>query len=704
MARIAELSSFANPTLDGVERRRFQLWLLAISVLLAIALGLALLAAFHGAALPSWLDLRVLQIGFLLLVVLFCWYVIEQELQLRRLSRLLIDERILTASLTQRLKEINALFEAGRAVNLDLELRDVLGRIAHGALELLAGRDASVMLRHGERELRTVAMAGNSAARGARVLFGVGVAGQVAATLEPVLVTGTVQRPELPPEIAPLVPPPPNSALCVPLIHRNELLGVLNLNARDGRDYTQHDLRALSVFGEQAASAIAHAKLLEDQQLAATRSHFKSLHDHLTGLPNRALFFDRLDDALRRRSAGGGGVAAMLLDLDDFKRVNDSLGHDAGDQVLTAFADRMRKRLRQGDIVARFGGDEFAILAEGVEGEPEALRAAQRLIASLDEPLVLGEHRIRLRATVGLAICGGEELHSRQLVQRADLALTAAKARGKAQTVVFTEALRAQAVSRFELEGELWRALEHDQLEMYYQPLVRLADSEPVGVEALLRWHHPKRGLLPAAHFVHIAEEIGALPEIDRWALGEACRLAGELPARDDSPPLPVFVNLGPQRLRDPGIVDEVRGALERSGLGPGRLTIEIVESARLDEVGDASQRLAELKALGVRLALDDFGSGYASFGHLQRLAVDLLKIDRMFVEGVENEGGERALVRAIVRLAQALDLEVVAEGIERAEQRDALIELGCGAGQGWFLARPMPRGELLEYLARPRP
>jgi EAL domain-containing protein (putative c-di-GMP-specific phosphodiesterase class I) len=208
---------------------------------------------------------------------------------------------------------------------------------------------------------------------------------------------------------------------------------------------------------------------------------------------------------------------------------------------------------------------------------------------------------------------------------------------------------------------------------------------------------------MPAARFVHVAEEIGALPEIDRWVLGEACRLAGELPVTDGTEPLSIFVNVGPQRLRDPGIVEEVRSALERSGLGPGRLTIEIVESARLDEIREASQRLAELKALGVRLALDDFGSGYASFGHLQRLAVDLLKIDRMFVDGVEHQGGERALVRAIVRLAQTLDLEVVAEGIERVEQRDALLELGCSAGQGWFLAEPMPRQELLAFLARRR-
>ncbi len=701
MARIAGLSSFANPTLDGVERRRFQLWMLAVSVILATALGLALLAAFHGAVLPQWLDLRALQVGFFVLVVLFCWYVVEQERQLARLARLLVDERILTASLTQRLNEVNALLDAGRAVNLDLELADVLERIARSALELLAGRDASVMLRHGELELRTVAMAGNSAARGARARFGEGIAGRVAATLEPVLVTGRVERPQPPPEVAEVIPPAPASALCVPLIHRGELLGVLNLNAREGRDFTQYDLRALAIFGEQAASAVGNARLLEDRELAASRNQFRSLHDHLTGLPNRALFVERLDQALRRRGATGSALAAMLVDLDDFKRVNDSLGHEAGDQVLRGFAERVRRGLRHDDTIARFGGDEFAVLIEGIDSEAEALRAAGRLNAALEEPIEVGDRSIRLRATIGIALCDANEARPRQIVQRADLALTAAKARGKAQVVVFTETMQTQADRRFELESELWQVLESGALELHYQPMLRLADGVPVGIEALLRWHHPRHGLLPAARFVHVAEEIGALAAIDRWALGEACRLAGELPPVDGHGPLAVFVNVGPLRLRDPGFAEEVRGALAASGLAPGRLTIEIVESARLDEVQDASERLAELRALGVRLALDDFGSGYASFGHLQKLAVDLLKIDRTFVDGVEREGGERALVKAIVRLAQALDLEVVAEGIERAEQRDALIELGCEAGQGWFLAEPMPRARLLEFLGR---
>jgi len=695
---VAGLSSFDVPSLESVERRRLQLWTLALGLLVAVASAFAVVVALRGAILPDWLPLRVVQAALLGLVALFALYALEKEKQLRRLAHLLTEERILTVSLTERLSEVNALLEAGRAINLDLELRDVLARIANAALELLGGRDASVMLVHGESELRTVAAAGHSAAHGARVRFGQGIAGRAAANREPFLVRGAVDRPAPAAEIADLLPPTPESAMSVPLVHRGDLLGVLNVNARPPRLFTEHDLRALAVFGAQASAAVANARLLEEQRLAASRTLFQALHDGLTGLPNRACFLDRLEQALRRRAPEDSSVAVMLLDLDDFKRVNDSLGHDAGDRVLVAFADGARRRLREGDTVARFGGDEFAALVESIPSGEQAVEAARRLLGALDEPVAVGEHRLRLRASAGLALGTAGTVPARELVRRADVALTSAKQRGKGAIVVYRPDLQIGAIDRVALESELVHARERGEFEVHYQPIVQLADGRVVGVEALLRWRHRQRGLLPAAAFVPTAEQMGLLADLDLWLAREACRTALAWPGNGSAPG--VFLNLAPERLRLPELSRLVGEVLAETGLPAGRLTLEIVESARLEEIPEAAVRLAELKALGVRLALDDFGSGYATLGLLQRFAVDLVKIDRVFVEGLTHEGGERTLVRAILRLADALGLDVVAEGVERDEQKTALLELGCDVAQGYLLGAPMPAGELATRLA----
>lgn len=697
-AVVAGLSSFDVPSLESVERRRLQLWTLALGLLVAVASAFAVVVALRGAILPDWLPLRVVQAALLGLVALFALYALEKEKQLRRLAHLLTEERILTVSLTERLSEVNALLEAGRAINLDLELRDVLARIANAALELLGGRDASVMLVHGESELRTVAAAGHSAAHGARVRFGQGIAGRAAANREPFLVRGAVDRPAPAAEIADLLPPTPESAMSVPLVHRGDLLGVLNVNARPPRLFTEHDLRALAVFGAQASAAVANARLLEEQRLAASRTLFQALHDGLTGLPNRACFLDRLEQALRRRAPEDSSVAVMLLDLDDFKRVNDSLGHDAGDRVLVAFADGARRRLREGDTVARFGGDEFAALVESIPSGEQAVEAARRLLGALDEPVAVGEHRLRLRASAGLALGTAGTVPARELVRRADVALTSAKQRGKGAIVVYRPDLQIGAIDRVALESELVHARERGEFEVHYQPIVQLADGRVVGVEALLRWRHRQRGLLPAAAFVPTAEQMGLLADLDLWLAREACRTALAWPGNGSAPG--VFLNLAPERLRLPELSRLVGEVLAETGLPAGRLTLEIVESARLEEIPEAAVRLAELKALGVRLALDDFGSGYATLGLLQRFAVDLVKIDRVFVEGLTHEGGERTLVRAILRLADALGLDVVAEGVERDEQKTALLELGCDVAQGYLLGAPMPAGELATRLA----
>jgi diguanylate cyclase (GGDEF)-like protein len=700
-ARIAGLNHFEPLSLEAVERRRLQLWAIASVLLVTVALALVLFAsgrASGAAPLPRWLSPTVVQYGLLALITLFCAYALEKELHLRRLTHLLVEEKVLTAALTHRLRELSSLLAAGKAINLGLDLDQVLDTIVASALEILDGRDGSIMLASGGRELRTVATGGRSSAHGARVAFGEGIAGRVAATQEPLLISGEVARVASAHRAAET--PAPRSAMSVPLLHRGALLGVLNVNARS-RDYTEHDLRALSLFGEQAASAIANAQLYQAQRLMASQKLFQALHDDLTRLPNRALFLERVERALARQRREDQRVALVLLDLDDFKRINDSLGHAAGDEVLIAFAERIRSSVRSGDTVARVGGDEFAVLVEDVRTPGETVQAAQRFQGLLAQPFLVGDREVRLSGSVGIAIEEPGATGQDELLRNADTALHAAQEKGKGEVVTFERAMHAQALRRLHLEAELRRALDAQELVVHFQPICGLADGRPEGVEALVRWRHPQRGLLPASAFVPFAEHAGILGDIDRWVLREACRVAR---AQLDGPryerPLWINVNLSPSRLRDSGIVDEVAAAVEDFDLAPGQLTLEITEGAVLRDSDRAEQLLVRLKELGIRLALDDFGTGYSSLSYVRRFPVDAVKVDRVFIDGLARDAGTTALVQAIVKLGQGMSLDVIAEGIERRAQVDDLLAMDCVLGQGWLLSRPLSEEQLVEYLA----
>jgi diguanylate cyclase (GGDEF)-like protein len=686
-----------------VERRRLQLWAVASLLLVTVGVALVVFASGRASTLPPWLTPAVVQYGLLVLIALFCAYGLEKELHLRRLTHLLVEEKVTTAALTHRLRELSSLLEAGKAINLGLDLEQVLDTIVGCALEILDGRDGSIMLASGSRELRTVATGGQSAAQGARVVFGEGIAGRVAASQEPLLISGRLARTD--PSERNSEAPTPTSAMSVPLIHRGTLLGVLNVNARDGRDYTEHDLRALSLFGEQAASAIANAQLYQAQRLMASQKLFQALHDDLTRLPNRSLFLERMERALARQRRQDQRVALVLLDLDDFKRINDSLGHPAGDEVLIAFAERVRSSVRTGDTVARVGGDEFAVLTEDVRTPEETVRAARRYQGLLAQPFLVGDREVRLTGSVGIAIEEPGVTTEDELLRNADTALHAAQEKGKGEVVIFERAMHARALRRLHLEAELRRALEGHELAVHYQPICNLADGRPEGVEALVRWQHPQRGLLPAAAFVPFAEHAGILADIDRWVLREACRVARSFL---DGPrlerPLWVNVNLSPSRLGDSEIVDEVAAAVREFDLPPGQLTLEITEGAVLRDSDRAEELLARLKELGVRLALDDFGTGYSSLSYVRRFPVDSVKVDRVFTDGLARDAGTTALVQAIVKLGQGLSLDVVAEGIERRSQVEALLEMDCTLGQGWLLARPLSEAQLVEFLTERLP
>lgn len=697
-ARIAGLRNFETPTLEGVERRRFQLWVMTLLLLLALTAGFAVAMLRQDIFLPRWATPALVQAGFVGLVVLFCVYAIEKEVQLRRLTNLLVEERVLTAALTSRVNELSTLLEAGKAVNLELDLDQVFDRILACVSDLLDAHDASIMLRRGEEELYTVALTGESMAGGARVLIGEGVCGKVAEELEPHLISGVIERsqgraPKGGERVA-------ESAMSVPLVHRGELLGVLNVNAKAGRTYTEHDLRALDLFGEQAATAIANARLYETQRLATSRQTHQALHDPLTGLPNRILLVDRVEHSLARRRHESRQPALLFVDLDDFKLVNDSLGHSAGDEVLIAFARRLRSGIREGDSVARFGGDEFAVLVEDVQSPSDAMIAAGRVRRSLEEPLVVGDREIHVGASIGIALRGPSSATAEEMLQRADTALHVAKTRGRHEIVIFEESMHSDAVFRLDLASELHEAITSDQLRNHYQPIVRLTDRDVVvGVEALVRWDHPRRGFLSAESFVPFAADAGLLSDLDRWVFRNACEELGSL---DDAlrRDLTVYVNISWNRLKDSNFFDEIERLTSDEGVSAHQLVFEITESSLLGTDARLPPHLTRLRALGVRFALDDFGTGYSSLSHLDRMPIDQVKIDRSFVDGMGGEEVAEGLVPAIVRLGENLNLEIIAEGIEHESQLRRLLDLGCDLGQGFLLSPPMAIADLRTWLS----
>jgi diguanylate cyclase (GGDEF)-like protein/PAS domain S-box-containing protein len=471
----------------------------------------------------------------------------------------------------------------------------------------------------------------------------------------------------------------------------------VDLRTADGRTrQTVYSAAVVEVEGRPCVLASV-TDVTEQKALAAQLEH-QAFHDPLTGLANRALFRDRTTQALSRRARRDGAVAVLFLDLDDFKRVNDGLGHAAGDALLVAIATRLVAATRHADTVARLGGDEFAVLLElGADGA-EASAVGERVAAAFRAPIRVDGREMSVAASVGLAVAApGDDVDV--LLRNADVAMYEAKARGKSRVVTFERAMHAQVIDRLELEADLLRALDRSEFRLLYQPIVELETGAPYGVEALVRWQHPTRGLVPPAAFIPVAEESGAIVAIGRWVLHEACAQAARWHAEarrraPDAPPASITVNVSRRQLADPALADDVRAALAASALPPAALVLEITEGVLMEDAAQAVARLRTLRELGVRIAVDDFGTGYSSLSYLQQFPVDILKIDRTFVGGVAGGGKEAALARTIIALGDMLALTTVAEGVENAAQRAQLQALGCALGQGFLFARPLPPGD----------
>lgn len=463
----------------------------------------------------------------------------------------------------------------------------------------------------------------------------------------------------------------------------------------------------VSIPATDLRNELRRSKKLE-QALRAREADLtrQATYDALTALPNRGLFLDRLEDALSMGAERSQDVAVLFLDLDGFKVVNDSLGHAVGDEVLQTAARRLVALCRRKDLVARFGGDEFAILLSGVERPRDAMQLAQRLIAELRQPITLAPHRkLSISTSVGVAFRGGgsDFRSAEELLREADIALYRAKAAGRAQAMAFTASMSAEAMERLELQAGLERALEHGDLRIYFQPVCELQSKRVVGVEALLRWAHPRRGLLMPDTFIPIAEETGLILPIGRWVLEQACKQAVVWRGtRSGARPFGMSVNLSPIQLEQSDLVEEVALILQRSGLEPDALQLELTESAVARNTESALAKLVALKQLGVHLAIDDFGTGYSSLSYLQRLPVSVVKIDQSFMQGFSRGSSTAAIVRAIITLAHALGMTVTAEGIETTDQAVFLGALGCDHGQGFYFSEPHPSSELGLLLTGP--
>ncbi|MEV4637699.1 EAL domain-containing protein [Actinoplanes sp. NPDC049548] len=486
------------------------------------------------------------------------------------------------------------------------------------------------------------------------------------------------------------------AVMAVPVHENGEVVGCLTVGTYTGpRHWDKPSQEILRAFAEHVSLALTDA-----QTLAAMNQAF---HDSLTGLASRALFLTRMERAFAQAGEARTGTAVLFVDLDRFKVVNDSLGHAAGDVLLVGVAERIRDCLRPGDTPARLGGDEFAVLLPMAYGVEEAEPVAERILQALREPFVLAGKETFVSCSIGVAYSAPGELEdANELMVRADLAMYQAKKQGKDRLEIFEPAMQASFQAGLQLEADLRRAVVRHEFELRYQPIVHLRTGEITGLEALVRWQHPDRGMIPPLDFIPLAEETGMIVPIGEWVLREACRQAAAWNARREGKrPLSVSVNMSAVQLDQPDLPDVVASALETSGLPADRLVVELTESLLVDHRPTTLRQLERIKELGVRLAIDDFGTGYSSLAYLRRFPVDIIKIDKSFVDDVGDVPAAAALTLGIIQLGQALSLSTIAEGIEDAGQLSELTDGNCELGQGYYFAEPLTDKAMGELLSR---
>lgn len=490
------------------------------------------------------------------------------------------------------------------------------------------------------------------------------------------------------------------SGFAFPVAVGGTLVAAVELYSPDRRAPQQ------ALMDAAAHAAIQLGRVVERERSREQLAH-QAMHDALTDLPNRSLFLDRLAQAVGGLRSSSGQLAVLFVDLDNFKLINDSLGHDVGDHVLRTVARRLTSLLRPGDTAARFGGDEFILLCDGLDRAETAAEIADRVLQVVAQPIVLeGDAGTVVSCSVGIAIADSPEARPEHLIRDADAAMYRAKDDGRDRYMIFDRALHERASLKLSIGNELRRAVGNGELRLVYQPQFRVADGELIGVEALVRWDHPVRGLMGPAEWIPVAEETQLIVPIGEWILAEACRTAAGWMRLNRSgtgrPPLKVCVNVSAVQLSRPDLIGAVVSALDHSGIDPANLCLEITESVLMGSPTSNLEALLGLKMLGLSIAVDDFGTGYSSLAYLRRFPIDLLKIDKGFVDGLDasDERGW-SIMRAVVQLSEALGVVAVAEGVETAEQAKLLADAGCYGAQGFFFARPAPPGDITRMIEK---
>ncbi len=490
--------------------------------------------------------------------------------------------------------------------------------------------------------------------------------------------------------LEPEAPPPAHlraagveATFAVPVVEQGRVFGALALGYRAPREFTAEEVDTARSIANLLAGAA-------ERERAAQEMRHRALHDPLTGLPNRTLFVDRLELAIVQARRRGNSVAVLFMDVDQFKFINDSLGHGAGDHLLQAVAVRLSMCMRAGDTVARFGGDEFVVICTDIEDRQVPGTVATRMLTALAEPLVLGGNQHVVSASIGIAVGGDDARGPEDLIREADAAMYRAKEDGRQRYAIYDEVMRARASRRLTIDNELRRAVAGDELELRFQPIVRLPDARIEGVEALVRWAHPKQGMLLPGEFVPLAEQTGAILTLGEWVLREAAAQAvawrGTYPDRN----LSMAVNLSPRQIAHDGLLPMIEELVMDLGLQPGELDLEITESVLMDPGESNIERLQALKRLGANIVLDDFGTGYSSLAYVKRFPIDKLKIDRAFVRDLGGEDRDASIVEAIIAMARGLRMAVVAEGVEMYEQAEVLAALNCSHAQGYLFSPPV--------------
>jgi diguanylate cyclase (GGDEF)-like protein len=444
------------------------------------------------------------------------------------------------------------------------------------------------------------------------------------------------------------------------------------------------------------------ACLLEDEreaaELAAVEIEHLAYHDALTGLPNRPLFMDRLIVAMAQAGRAHQKLAVFFLDLDRFKDINDSLGHTTGDTLLKAVAERVRRCIREGDTVARFGGDEFTLMIPRIENIEDAAKIAQKIIDTLKIPFLVGDRELFVTTSIGISISPGDGTDPETLVRNADTAMYRAKDQGRDNYQLYAPAMNARALERLALENLLRKAVSQNELALFYQPQIDANTRTLVGVEALIRWNHPELGLISPAIFIGVAESSGLIVPIGEWILRTACRQI-KIWQRKIDHDITVAINLSARQFQQPDLVDMIRSAIEETGIKGSSLEVEITESSAMQNADNTVYTLRELKSLGVRISMDDFGTGYSSLNYLKRFPIDTLKLDKAFVKDVTTDPSDAAIVSAVIQMAHSLNIKVVAEGVETEAQLDFLVRQDCDTIQGYFFSKPLPVDQLEAFV-----